>query len=98
MKAIEIQCGNCPHFKSEPMWKQLLFVWRSWLWMGRCERGCYKGDLVWWVMPCQLDTRTASEMAGLAPASCTASEAAGYPPATCTASEAAANAKQKGRQ
>lgn len=45
-------CGSCPHFKSEPVWKQMLFFWRGFLWMGRCERGCHRGDLTWWAMDC----------------------------------------------
>jgi len=40
-------CSACPHWKSEPWWKQVFFFWRVGLWLGRCERGCYGGAPSW---------------------------------------------------
>lgn len=53
-------CGHCPHFKTEPVWKQLLFVWRTGLWLGKCEP-CFGIGLMWWPIECRRKAFSASE-------------------------------------
>jgi hypothetical protein len=43
-------CSECPDWKPEPLWKQVLFVWRGGLWLGRCH--CFRGELSWHCQQC----------------------------------------------
>lgn len=55
-------CGDCPNWRPEPVWKQLLFFWRTGLAMGRCD--CAPGELLWWPLDCPRATRPVCDATG----------------------------------